>query len=209
MDNPFTHLKPSDMLSIAEQDQSGLLYAALSPSKWTRTIRWKRQHTAAFPQLESIPHTIHDTFVLNEFTKQNAAPSNTMFAQEPGLLSSILAEKVHPLTLSKLTTPNLATDVVLPSQPSHSKNHAMGGYTIDETESIFDVPIDPLPQFTRKERKISFINKKPSYTQCICNYPDLDDDRPMIACDSCGVCFHALCIGLDNDKEQWTCSRCS
>ncbi|KAJ3102500.1 hypothetical protein HDU97_000459 [Phlyctochytrium planicorne] len=44
---------------------------------------------------------------------------------------------------------------------------------------------------------------------CICDHPDIDDGKIMIACDTCGFWFHGACVGITDDApSEWFCVRC-
>ncbi|KAI8997283.1 hypothetical protein BDB01DRAFT_901700 [Pilobolus umbonatus] len=345
IDNPFTHLKPFEdsLLAITDSDHPESLSLSLntadSPKESADTpkLGMKRRRSEALIQImneiqspKQLPNI--SSHILEKSAIDEAAPGNTMFTEEKGLLDRLVIDSAPTYAIPKLMTPNLLMDIIVPvstvSQPTtNSLRLNLSGFntrkpsintTIDEAPSqsnpislktmvsttnnttdnlntshspsngklsginqtiphgnsnysnnnkntpislssaslnqkdqtatdpresdknklkpkkklTINLPVSRLESNAKKESsiitpplstpKIRFKIKipereeiKPKVTtdviNCICDNPTVDYGTFMIACDSCGVWYHGLCVNIaENDPiEEWHCRRCS
>lgn len=148
VDNPFTFLKPFDesMLSIKESDQPEALSLSMKISEnrqlskiivdngddddeqtSTGHVSKKRRRSETLSQLidqlqshdsEAAESLTDEIKLFNEGTTEGAAPGNTMFSVELGLLDKLMTGNAPPIAIPKLTAPNLLMDIVVPQGPA-------------------------------------------------------------------------------------------
>jgi hypothetical protein len=124
IDNPFTHLTPyEDSMIATDKEQPEALSLVLDLSKENRPVlpRRRRRSEVLNQIVNEIEkegpkrkHIKDSTHILSEFTQNDAAPGNNMFTDEPGLLKTLMMDLSPQVAVSKLTTPNLLTDIIIP-----------------------------------------------------------------------------------------------
>lgn len=164
IDNPFTFLKPFEesMISTIDIDQPEALSLSMKLNDQhdnkarINDLKRRRKRSESLSQLiDEIQYhddehnkrkLIQDVNLYNETTKDKAAPGNTMFSEEFGLLKKFMTDVAPPIAIPKLMTPNMMIDIVVPTgaatptstirlnmTPINSRKPSLGGITIEES----------------------------------------------------------------------------
>jgi hypothetical protein len=161
IDNPFTYLKSlEDSICFTEEkDQPAALSLSaaavnrIETPTYDNIPRRRRRSELLSGFITDIDNQDNeprrskmikeDVSLSGQVTRDLAAPGNTMFANEKGLLDKLMTDLSDPLAIPKLMTPNLLMDIVPPPTGSitpsstlrlnmASSKTSMGGMTIDK-----------------------------------------------------------------------------
>ncbi|KAI8877601.1 hypothetical protein K501DRAFT_337296 [Backusella circina FSU 941] len=167
IDNPFTHLTPfEDSMLATDKEQPEALSLALDSSKERVHITpRRRRRSETLNQIVNEmeregpkrKHIKDSTHILSEFTQNDAAPGNNMFTDEPGLLEKLMMDLSPQVAISKLTTPNLLTDIMIPPGASSSGGSSLRLKTQKPGAPSQPPPPPPAPQQGQRKQSLGGI----------------------------------------------------
>ncbi|CAG8634269.1 12972_t:CDS:2 [Ambispora gerdemannii] len=86
--------------------------------------------------------------------------------------------------------------------------------TSSTTTSISSASTSTMPpvQFQLPPPLVTPATTQEEIINCICEYPNIDNNKFMIACDTCSTWFHGGCVGFGDEMQvvvdAWHCERC-
>lgn len=156
VENPFTHVVPFEESTLATERNSSLSLLVQKDENRNRdqqppsSPKKRRKVASTTPSmkhaLEALSNNNGDSTkrkarlglagnqeVFRKYTQDEAAPGNTMFGNDTGVLGSLLRSIAPPAMVSKLSSPNLLVDVVSIQPPSQTSVAAASTVTIPAT----------------------------------------------------------------------------
>ncbi|KAI8073320.1 hypothetical protein BC940DRAFT_291066 [Gongronella butleri] len=132
------------------------------------------------------------------------APKQTPPPPPASSSQTIKSEPLPPTSLSD--TSDFANHTLLstlPPEPSFATPHHASD-TLTYPQHTMPAAPPPLPAPIPADQAVV----SDETVQCICDNPTVDYGTFMVACDTCGVWFHGVCVGILDQVDEWHCMRC-
>ncbi|KAI8369533.1 uncharacterized protein BYT42DRAFT_584786 [Radiomyces spectabilis] len=166
IENPFTHITTMEESSFAATDKETLPSLSLTlmsqKQSWPEPERQKRrrlesENSSLKQAIEMLSRTsterkrsLHplsaQSTLFQAFTRDEAAPGNTMFGEDQGVLNNLVRQMAPPLAVAKLSSPNLLLDVAIQgggsgssgtsANPVRTPNETIGNKSVGNTSIL-------------------------------------------------------------------------
>ncbi|XP_073994334.1 TBP-associated factor 3 isoform X2 [Rhodnius prolixus] len=162
------------------------------------------------PEVQNVPKI---TFKLSSASPQDS-PSETCHRKI--VIKPVVKKEDDKFDLNWCSSSNVGSVTSSVSSKSHkSQKNFKGGLMSTSASMLVEEPKIVPPSVAHSIHTIpsvssvaSRIEAQSEYICPACNRPD--DGSPMIACDSCDLWFHWVCVGIQEPPESdWYCRKCT